>query len=190
MSKNLPNNIKIRLGEPQDRNQIFQIQIESIQILNSSDYDTRQIKALIDKKRLLYSLENKWGDVVFVAEAEDAIIGFSALSADWINAVFVHPAYIRQGVATKLLQALEEAAISRNIKRISVMSSLTAQPFYQACGYTIITRSFVIAIAGVRIPCFYMDKWLVTPSEEEKFLADCTTSIIQVGQWLLTAIFP
>ncbi|MCC5647068.1 hypothetical protein LC607_29970 [Nostoc sp. CHAB 5824] len=48
MTKTQPNLIKIRLAQPQDRNQLFDIRRDAIQIVCSKDYSPEQIQALLN----------------------------------------------------------------------------------------------------------------------------------------------
>ena len=52
MTKTQPNHIKIRLAQPQDRNQLFDIQRDAIQTLCSTDYSPEQIQALLNDIQL------------------------------------------------------------------------------------------------------------------------------------------
>ncbi|MEH2387456.1 MAG: hypothetical protein V7K14_17100 [Nostoc sp.] len=68
MTKTQPNHIKIRLAQPQDRNQIFDIQRDAIQILCSRDYNPEQIQVLLNDIQLDKSQGEERKDIVFVAE--------------------------------------------------------------------------------------------------------------------------
>lgn len=129
MSKKRLQSISIRKAQPEDASQIFQVQIDSIRTLCSSNYTSKQIEALIGDKSYRNSMGEKQGEIIFVAEIEKAIIGFSALLKDRVSAGYVHPHYVRQGVGTRLLGAVEGEAVAQNIEKLSVMASITARPF-------------------------------------------------------------
>jgi putative acetyltransferase len=186
MSQTHPQDISVRIAQPKDRNQIFQIQIDAIQVICSHDYNTEQIAALLDDKQLQYSVGNEWGEIVFVAEIEDTIVGFSALLRHRVSAVYVHPHYVRRGIGRQLLTALEREAVSRHIKRLAVMASLTAQPFYQACGYQIVGECSLISDHGVYVPCIDMEKCLASTFDKKKLVSYWIKMFLMSSQWLMS----
>jgi len=53
-----------------------------------------------------------------------------------IRAFFVHPDWVRRGLATRILRACEEAAYAEGFRRFEMGATLTGVPMYAACGYT------------------------------------------------------
>ncbi|MFC5215390.1 GNAT family N-acetyltransferase [Streptomyces coerulescens] len=82
----------------------------------------------------------------FVAYEEDRPVGCGALrrlepGVGEIRHVWVHPAARRLGLARRLLDALEQEAVARELTvvRLDTHAALTeAQAMYRACGYTAI----------------------------------------------------
>ena len=149
--------ISIRTACPGDRDRISQLHRESLQMLRA-DYTQEQIQALLENKKM-YDV-NSWGDVVLVAECGETIIGFSALMRNTISAMYVHPLWVRQGIGTRLLTAIEIEAGSRQYKRLFIKASLTAVPFYQSCGYRVLAPSSILLSYGTVVPCVDMYKQL------------------------------
>ncbi|MEM7759699.1 MAG: GNAT family N-acetyltransferase [Cyanobacteria bacterium P01_A01_bin.40] len=201
----------VRKFTSEDINTVSQLKQNSIRSLNSRDYTHEQTQVLIDR----YSREFNSGEIAFinyianffdtfsnpssdlnqakalVAHIDDQIIGYAAISnLDWLNnsqtlyELFVHPEYIRKGVGTKLLQTLE-TNVENNCKVINLFASLTGKPFYQANGYKIVNYSSFY-IEGTRIPIVKMEKWLVKPSETEKFFWDISQQGKRNIEWLAT----
>jgi GNAT superfamily N-acetyltransferase len=52
-----------------------------------------------------------------------------------IRAFFVHPEWVRRGLATRILRACEEAAYAQGFRRFEMGATLTGVPMYAACGY-------------------------------------------------------
>jgi GNAT superfamily N-acetyltransferase len=52
-----------------------------------------------------------------------------------IRAFFVHPDWIRRGLATLILKACEDAARTRGFRRLEMGATLTGVPMYAARGY-------------------------------------------------------
>jgi GNAT superfamily N-acetyltransferase len=78
----------------------------------------------------------------FVAIVDGRLVGTASLSGHTVKSVFVHPDYQRGGVATKLMGAVENAAIAQSVRSLNVQSSITAQPFYARWGFHIVREEF------------------------------------------------
>lgn len=180
--------IIVRKARLQDSDRIFQIQTESLKVLSADDYSPEQIQCLVDNKADLNNISSRNIVKAFVAEIDGEIIGFSSLGFWTINAMFVHPNFTRQGVGRKLLEAIEQEALSRRWKVLTVMASITGQPFYQACGYRNLFKSSITLcnqdFKMIEIPGFSMEKWLVVPEDWEKLIWDGWMTIGKMTQSL------
>lgn len=58
-----------------------------------------------------------------------------AQDAAKIRAFFVHPEWVRRGIATLILKTCEEAASARGFRRFEMGATLTGIPMYAARGY-------------------------------------------------------
>jgi putative acetyltransferase len=158
--------ISVRRAKLEDAEQICQVHIASVRELCKSDYIPEQIEAWVGKlthEGYRQAIENP-NKIMFVAEIEGAIAGFSDLFENQVNAVYVHPSYARKGVGRLLLNVVEKEAIARQINKLQLSASINAKPFYQACGYQIIEYSFHTLRSGLKIPCFRMEKNLIQDS--------------------------
>lgn len=69
-------------------------------------------------------------------DADGRIIGFAAIRNDgYLHSMFVHKDRQGEGIATTLLNAMENYAIGQGITRITSEVSLTARPFFEKRGY-------------------------------------------------------
>lgn len=189
MDNKLPLDILIRPARVEDGERILQLKIESIRTLNAPDYTAEQIEAVIESVNYWHHLESRLNEAVFVAETQGQVIGVSSLF-NWgvVSSLFVHPHYVRRGVGTRLLRAVENEARKRDWKVLSLTASLTGQPFYQACGYRTVGRSS-LSCKGALVPIYDMEKWLFPPTEWEKFLWDGYTTINRTARQFLTGDF-
>ena len=164
--------MQIRKAQPSDMERITAIQVESLQKLCAKHYRDRDLQVLIRSKQR----DRNWNETIFVAETSAGVVGFCALSniSPFIQAVFVHPLWTRQGIATALIAALEAEATERQIKRLIVNASLTAEPFYRACGYQVINARHHIWVGWNPIPCVKMQKQLIPETWQD-----------QLGTWVL-----
>lgn len=111
-------------------------------------------------------------EIIFVAEREDKIIGFSALDryTNSLSGLFVDPKYTRQGIGTKLLKKVEIEAVRLKIPILWVCASLTGYPFYQANNYQTIKKTSIL-IGCTLIPCIQMKKRLLYPTKKGKTIS-------------------
>lgn len=58
-----------------------------------------------------------------------------ATEAAKIRAFFVHPDHARRGLARRILERCERAALSAGFTRLELGATLPGLPFYRACGY-------------------------------------------------------
>lgn len=170
--------ILIRDARLEDTQPIFQIQLKALKSLNAKDYTAEQIKALINHKQDYHSRGQGWGDRVLVAEVDSTVVGFAALARNRVNALFVHPQYVRRRIGSRLMDALEESVKSRNFRKMVVLSSLTAHPFYSACGYRTLNQTTLLTADWVRVPCINMEKKLVPAKAEMSPLNDWDCALV------------
>ena len=75
-----------------------------------------------------------------------------------IRAFFVHPEWMRMGIATKILETCEEAAMAEGFRRFEMGATLTGVPMYLARGYVEIERIEVPLAGGLTLPVVRMGK--------------------------------
>ena len=155
----------IRLAQPEDAEQILQVNLLSIRTLCAKDYTQKQIKAFAGEDDIFStSVKNLCKAILqkellmFVAEVAGKIIGDAYFCNREIYGIYVHPNYVRQKVGTRLLKTLEKKVINRNIKRLIVSASITGYPFYLANGYEVEQNPYYIYPNGVQIECICMEK--------------------------------
>ena len=157
--------LSIRKAQPDDLIQLLRIQIDALRTLCARDYPPDHIEALIDRNIRHSSRGGYQAELTLVAEVNQDMVGLASLLGHRISAVYVHPQFAHQGIGSRLLHTLEHIAVRRNIRRLSVAASLTAQPFYLKHGYSVLGESALEADDGFRIRCINMQKSL-TPAVE------------------------
>ena len=73
--------------------------------------------------------------------------------------LYVHPDFKRRGAATALMQAAEKEARRLGVKQMSTEASLTAHPFFEAAGFSVVRRQ-TVEFNGQKFDNFYMRKAL------------------------------
>jgi GNAT superfamily N-acetyltransferase len=82
------------------------------------------------------------GGAVFVAEADDAIVGFAAVlpRADGdqeLDALFVEPDQQRGGIGRKLVEHCAHVARAQGSRALHVVGNPHAEAFYASCGFQV-----------------------------------------------------
>ena len=98
----------------------------------------------------------------YVALLDKQVVGFSDVSCEgYIDMMFVSPRHSRRGVASALLSHLHGRARAQGIRSLSAGVSITARPFFEKHGFTVVTTQHPIT-AGVPLTNFRMTKMLAS----------------------------
>lgn len=80
-----------------------------------------------------------------IAEVNGVIAGFGDMDQDgYLDRLYVHKDYQRKGIATSIVNALEQQAVSAGISRFITHASITAKPFFIQRGYCVVRKNTVI----------------------------------------------
>ncbi|HEY9643527.1 MAG TPA: GNAT family N-acetyltransferase [Coleofasciculaceae cyanobacterium] len=145
--------MKIRLFHPQDTEQVARLFHETVREINSRDYSSSQVKAWAPDD--LYFRD--WSRVcaarwTYVADEAGLILGFGELEANGhIDCFYCHKRYQSRGVGSQIYQAIEKQAIALQLNRLFVEASITAKPFFQKMGFSIVKEQEVVARGAVFI---------------------------------------
>jgi len=91
------------------------------------------------------------------AGREDALLDPEQDAAK-IRAFFIHPAWVRRGIGSKILEVCEAAAASAGFRRLEMGATLTGVPLYRARGYVDGELRQVPLAPGVSLPIVHMEK--------------------------------
>ena len=151
--------IVIRNATAADAEAVHKIVLRALRETNARDYPP----SVID--RLVLTLPDKVASnletwCAFVAIVNGQVVGTGSLNGRMVSSVYVHPDYQGHGIATKLMDAVENAASAQSQGTLSVQSSITAKPFYAKRGFRIVREGFF----GEE-PTILMSKDIPPPSE-------------------------
>lgn len=152
-------NLIIRPANNSDLIEIQQLFVDTISAICTGDYSPGQIKAWTS------SIDNTqgWLDKInrqffLIALIENKIVGFGSLeNGDYLDMMYIHKDYQRQGIAGKLLHELETKARENGHTVIHSYVSKTARLFFEQNGFKIIAEN-VNKIKGVEIMNYKMRK--------------------------------
>lgn len=132
----------------------------TVRNINSKDYTIEQINiwASDNLDEELWHQSFCEHDTI-VALCDNKVVGFIDLDNSYIDRLYVHKDYQHQGVASLLLQQIENIALKRQIKILQVAVSITAKSFFVNKGYKTIKRQEIIKENVVFIN-YLMEKYL------------------------------
>jgi putative acetyltransferase len=132
--------IEIRRYTAADLPFVVKLFRDTIHAINARDYTPEQINAWAPEN----IDEEKWGiklmqHYTVVAECDGIICGFGDIDGSgYFDHLFVHKNYQGCGVASKIVDAIEDYAKQLNLTAITVAVSITAKTYFIKQGYTIV----------------------------------------------------
>ncbi|MBE8168528.1 MAG: GNAT family N-acetyltransferase [Shewanella sp.] len=96
----------------------------------------------------------------YVAESKNEILatGFVDFSKNQVEALFVHPKAMGMGLGKQMLIYLEQLALDKAIKRLTLESTLNAATFYRSQGYVGDEKTVYHSPRGIQLDCVKMTK--------------------------------
>lgn len=137
--------MKIRLFETQDAESIAQLFHDTVRTVNRGDYSSSQVEAWAPDNLHF----RDWAAVcssrfTFVAEDAGVIAGFGELEPNGhIDCFYCHKNYQRCGVGKQIYEAIEAKAIELVLNRLFVEASITAKPFFERMGFSLVQEQKV-----------------------------------------------
>ena len=135
--------------------------VNSIQTSCQIDYYPEQIRvwcaSIQNAARWERSLRE---DFFLVAEQSGQLIGFASLhKLSYLDFLYVHPQFQKQGVAGLLYQLLEEEAMRNKVAILQTEASITAKRFFEKKGFSEQAKQEVF-IDGISLINYKMSKIL------------------------------
>lgn len=137
------NEFCLRLYRPADLPQIAKLFYDTVHTVNAKDYTPEQLEAWADGKIDVAAWDESFQrHYTIVVEKDGMIVGFGDidLQKSYLDRLYVHKDFQRQGIATLICNALENAAAMRPI---TVHVSITAKPFFEKRGYQTLKKQKV-----------------------------------------------
>lgn len=130
----------IRTAKPADAPAIAHLYYDTVHTVNARDYSPAQIEAWAPR---VYG-DGFWRRRfkryrVFVAVDEDAVVGFAEFDPSGaIDCFYVHHRWQGRGVGSALMRRVVAEARRCKTRRLSADVSLTARPFFEKQGFTVV----------------------------------------------------
>lgn len=156
--------IEISGFEPLYAEEIVALFYGTVHSVNAADYLPEQLAAWAPEALRQEKVE-QWRvslaeNKTFVAWKDGKLAGFADLAADGkLDRLYVHQDYQGQGIAGRLLREIEQEARRQKVVELKVEASITAKPFFEHCGFTVIEPQ-TIERRDVRLKNYRMAKAL------------------------------
>jgi putative acetyltransferase len=160
--------VNVRPMRPEDARAFLEVHHASVRGLAAADYPPAVIEAWapmpVSDASIANVAANPDNEVRIVAEAGGTVLGLGVLIPEKreLRACYVSPAAARRGVGTALVRELERIARAHGVAALRLNSSLSAEPFYRALGYTVHGRGeHRLRGTGPPMACVKMEKRLL-----------------------------
>lgn len=151
--------MEVRRYRPGEEHELWLLFHNTIRNVNIRDYSEAQVRVwapdTIDPEKWRRRIE---GINPFVCVEAGVIVGYSDVQPDGlVDHFFVHHEWQRQGVGSRLMEAIHNEATRVGLERLHSEVSITARPFYEAWGFRV-ERPQVVEDAGVQFQSYLMVK--------------------------------
>ncbi len=103
---------------------------------------------------------------LYVATVSDAVVGTGMIDRDTgrVDAIFVRPDMMRQGIGKLMMSYLEEIGRAAGLTTLTLDSTLNAAEFYRNCGFGGDVMGKYQSPRGITLDCIPMTKILDSPT--------------------------
>ena len=146
----------IRQYEPTDCEHLAKLFYETVHTINAKDYSREQLNVWttdnIDLEVWNKSLSEHY---TVVAVENNIIVGFGDIDkSGYLDRLYVHKDYQRQGIATAICNKLEQAV---KVNKIITHASITAKPFFEQRSFKVVKEQQVER-NGIALTNYVMEK--------------------------------
>lgn len=148
--------IVLREYQSTDIKEITRLFYDTVHKVNAKDYSKEQLDVWANKDIDLVAWNSSLlSHYSYVVTMDNAIVGFGDIDkTGYLDRLFVHKDCQGQGLGTVICNKLE-SIVGDNI--ISVHASITAKPFFEKRGYTVVREQTVIR-KGISLKNYLMQK--------------------------------
>lgn len=153
--------MKIRRYRPDDCKKIARLFFETVHAINKNDYTQSQLNAWANGTIDVHQWNKSFlKHNTVIVENNNIVIGFGDMDREgYLDRLYVHKDYQREGVATMILNKLEQYAINEGVLTFITYASITARPFFEKHGYCVVRENFVFC-KGIELMNYVMKKQL------------------------------
>ena len=159
--------VTIRRMRPDEAPVFMEVHRASVRGLAASHYSEEVIDAWAARnppsERFLTSFHaNPDNEVRLFAELAGEVVGLGVVvpQNSELRGCYVHPNAARRGVGSAIVREIERIARDHGVSQLHLDSSVNAEPFYLASGYSVVERGEHRLQAGVSMASVRMMKTL------------------------------
>jgi len=151
--------VKVRFYKPTDLPALIATFTASVHGLAAPFYTPEQITAWAPVAPDSEFWTNRMASLpTLVIESNGVIVGFAVYDpGGYVDFLYVHPAFVRRGIATLLYRHMESVLRAAAIARISTHASLAARAFFERQGFKVDAEESV-ECRGATLQRFAMHK--------------------------------
>ncbi len=151
--------MKIRKYTTADCVQLADLFFQTVHTVNARDYSEKQLCAWANGNVDIKAWDKSFLEHnTIVAEENDVIVGFGDMdSSGYLDRLYVHKEYQGKGIASSIINKLEEHAKLQDVFTLRAHVSITAKPFFEKNGY-IVVRKNTVTRNDVKLINFIMKK--------------------------------
>jgi putative acetyltransferase len=151
--------VRIRNYQTSDSKALWEIYFYTVRNINVRDYSQEQVEAWAPSdfdselwQKCMHRIQP------FVAELDGRVVGYTDLQpSGLIDHFFSHHEYQGKGIGRALMEHVFEIGRIRGVSRYFSEVSITARPFYEHLGFTVVNEQEV-EIRGVELTNYVMEK--------------------------------
>ena len=151
--------VRIRNYQTSDSKALWEIYFYTVRNINVRDYSQEQVEAWAPSdfdselwQKCMHRIQP------FVAELDGRVVGYTDLQpSGLIDHFFCHHEYQGKGIGSALMEHVFEIGRIRGVSRYFSEVSITARPFYEHLGFTVVNEQEV-EIRGVELTNYVMEK--------------------------------
>lgn len=153
--------MKVRSYQTADCAELAELFYETVHTVNANDYTKQQLAVWATGKIDIAAWDQSFTKHnTLVAQANNSIVGFGDMDHNgYLDRLYVHKDHQGEGVATAIVNELEQQAAKNGISIFTTHASITAKPFFERRGYHIV-RENKVKRNGVELLHFIMEKRL------------------------------
>lgn len=155
--------IKIRDLKREDIKSCINLFQKTVHSVNADDYSPEQLEVWAPKA--IDPESDQWQSLLQnfsrVAELDNEIVGFIDMTkSGYLDRLYVHKDHQGKGIASRLLNKIEQLAKQQSISEITTEASITAKRFFESRGYQVVNEQQK-EFKGMKFTNFLMKKKII-----------------------------
>ncbi|WP_072054547.1 GNAT family N-acetyltransferase [Aliivibrio fischeri] len=154
--------IVIKTYQEENASALWDLFFNTVRKVNRKDYSNEQVTAWAPESFDTDVWKSKMQSLnPFIAEIDDEVVGYSDLQDDGlIDHFFCHYQHQGKGVGNALMTHILELAKERKLPRVYSHVSITAKPFYERFGFTVV-KPQRIDVRGEQLINYVMERQIL-----------------------------